>query len=75
MDAAINSPEDDAARNKYCDAITECLKEKKISDEVLGSVILGSAVDRAANFLTIWRQFKKRLEVLFTVPGKTGRWW
>ena len=35
MDAAINSPEDDAARNKYCDAITECLKEKRFQMKCL----------------------------------------
>jgi len=50
VDAAIKNPEDDTARNQYCDAITECLKGKKVSDEVLGAVVRGIDIDRAANF-------------------------
>lgn len=59
LDAALKNQEDDAASNKYCDAITECLKGKKISEEVLGIVIRGIDIDRAANFFDYLEKVQK----------------
>ena len=75
LDAAIKNQDDDAARNQYCDAITECLKAKKIPDEVLGAVIRGVDIDRAANFFdylekvqkgdiqSLWRRIRDSKEI------------
>ena len=60
LDAAIKNQDDDAARNQYCNAIMERLEAKKIPDEeVLGAVIRGVDIDRAANFFDYLDQVQK----------------
>jgi len=75
IDAALMNQEDAVARNQYYDAITECLKGKKISDEVLGEIIRGVDIDRAANFFdylekvqkndiqSLWRRIRDSKEI------------
>ena len=75
LDAAQKDEKNDAARNHYYDAITKCLKGKKISDEVLSVIIRGVDIDRAANFFdylekvqkndiqSLWKRIRENKEI------------
>ena len=75
LDAAQKDEKNDAARNDYYDAITKCLKGKKISDEVLSVIIRGVDIDRAANFFdylekvqkndiqSLWKRIRENKEI------------
>lgn len=48
---ALQAPEDEAARNKYCSSVADYLKGGEPSVEIVSIVIRGIELDHAANFL------------------------
>ena len=72
---ALQAPEDEVLRSKYCASVADYLKENKSSDEVVSIVICGIDLDRAANYFdflegvskndlqSIWKQVRRSKEL------------
>lgn len=68
---ALQAPEDENARNRYCSSVADYLKGKKSSVEIISIVIRGIELDHAANYFdflesasknelqSIWKQIRQ----------------
>ena len=72
---ALQAPEDETVRNKYCSFVADYLKGEKSSEEIVSIVIRGIELDQAANYFDflvdesksdlqgIWKQIRQNREL------------
>ena len=81
---ALQAPDDPELRIRYGDAITEHLKDKRSTGEIVSIVIRGIDIDRAANYYdyleraskndlqSVWKQVRESKEAKRNTDNHTS---